>query len=1241
MSGSVLIIDGDQAFAETAQNALEAAGLEVWVRQDGTFDTVRELRPNVLMLNVELPRGSGFAICSRIRRDKELKTTPILLTSAETTTEAFKRHAQSADSANDYAQKPITIDDVVDRVGKLIALAPADGAPSNGSAAAGAVPPPIPPPLKKQAAEETPIPAPPTLAGSGEHTPIPTRGLGSDDLWPSQQYDDTMRSALLGADVELPKGRVSPEERLQVMRALVKQHEQQKKIFSDTWMQANHRGQELARRIVGLTSELEAREAKIKELDLVQQEFGKFQEEITRIFQEKDAEEAEKASYLEGLERMKAEHEAQLQVAFERQTDDERRLNLIQEDLELLQNEKDAAELNLSETEAALSVAKDQIGELEKRLEMTNDVARDRAEEIGSLRDQLDQVAFDHEKARRQLEQAHEDKIEALLSEHVSALEEAREQQEKALEAARAEAAKELDEAETRHADLVEALTTTNEGEIADAHARIEALDRQHKNVLERADDLKQQLDESERSRIQAVGALEADLESYRERNMRLESDLDETTAQAAIVNETKSELEAKLGEATAALENAKAHIQKQSAELDSLRTTVETQRERIDVVEGELDTSQAELFERNAQANHLEKQLSAIESRATDLQTSLELAEKTLRNTDNELRAKTTSAAEAEAEKIALEQQVGLLEEQHSRLEAKVRDAETMLENERERFTKAEDAIRKARERVATLEADDTAERLANDLEAERAARNELDLALAEADGERKRLASTLADRERDVAEMSKAVERLEGQREDLNNALDEAETRLESIEQQLTEEREARGNDGKEIQKERAARKHLQETLDSTQKSVAALEDAIEKERSLRATSEAELDELETKISSLEGHVATERKESEGTIESLQKRVSELEHELASTSGAQRSGESRIKELEVQLATARSDHDSAATQIGALEKRLEAARTAAASSGDELRAALDEKAREVANLESVLANLNEELEIHRAQAQGLTQSADRAERATEGLTTDLDAARRSIATLERSEKALMERVAQQEDSLNEWRFATESMKGTLAALQRDLETASSQTDNTGVGKSFEQLIGRISRAVSMCMDTLEESEESMDLPVIETSIAKPAPAADPVPDDATDDDVDIPIYTGEVEPLDPLSDLEEQGLRIVSRTPVTPVNNPEAPPLPPPEKPAVTREVDAAEPFAALMAELERTVEPPEGELEITTSGFGDSFEGEATTNDTRAITASTPGPIPHDDDDEDEERNVTEIININDLE
>ena len=110
-------IDGSP---ESTQAALAARGIVAHVESDASLETLRSIRPQVLLLNVELPRGSGFSICSRIRRDKLLCRTPILLTSTNSPLEALERHAASPDRADDYARKPVSVEDIVARIDRLL-----------------------------------------------------------------------------------------------------------------------------------------------------------------------------------------------------------------------------------------------------------------------------------------------------------------------------------------------------------------------------------------------------------------------------------------------------------------------------------------------------------------------------------------------------------------------------------------------------------------------------------------------------------------------------------------------------------------------------------------------------------------------------------------------------------------------------------------------------------------------------------------------------------------------------------------------------------------------------------------------------------------------------------------------------------------------------------------------------------------------------------------------------------------
>jgi DNA-binding response OmpR family regulator len=76
----VLVIDGDRVMADVVAYSLQREGYEVYQAHDGISALERwaEVRPDLLILDVNLPRLDGFAVCQRIRRESD---TPIIFLS--------------------------------------------------------------------------------------------------------------------------------------------------------------------------------------------------------------------------------------------------------------------------------------------------------------------------------------------------------------------------------------------------------------------------------------------------------------------------------------------------------------------------------------------------------------------------------------------------------------------------------------------------------------------------------------------------------------------------------------------------------------------------------------------------------------------------------------------------------------------------------------------------------------------------------------------------------------------------------------------------------------------------------------------------------------------------------------------------------------------------------------------------------------------------------------------------------
>ena len=78
----VLVVDDDAEIADTMAEILEFEGYSVAVARDGVhaLERIPECEPDVILLDLMMPRMTGFEVIERLR--KERKTTPVVVVSA-------------------------------------------------------------------------------------------------------------------------------------------------------------------------------------------------------------------------------------------------------------------------------------------------------------------------------------------------------------------------------------------------------------------------------------------------------------------------------------------------------------------------------------------------------------------------------------------------------------------------------------------------------------------------------------------------------------------------------------------------------------------------------------------------------------------------------------------------------------------------------------------------------------------------------------------------------------------------------------------------------------------------------------------------------------------------------------------------------------------------------------------------------------------------------------------------------
>jgi CheY-like chemotaxis protein len=79
----VLVVDDDSAVRTLFVNILQEAGYRVVGAEDGYVaeDLIRDLFPDLILLDLHMPRGSGFSLLSNMRKHPRWQAIPILIVS--------------------------------------------------------------------------------------------------------------------------------------------------------------------------------------------------------------------------------------------------------------------------------------------------------------------------------------------------------------------------------------------------------------------------------------------------------------------------------------------------------------------------------------------------------------------------------------------------------------------------------------------------------------------------------------------------------------------------------------------------------------------------------------------------------------------------------------------------------------------------------------------------------------------------------------------------------------------------------------------------------------------------------------------------------------------------------------------------------------------------------------------------------------------------------------------------------
>lgn len=120
----ILVVDDEKDVVETLGKRLVREGYEVVSAFSGeeALGRIKETNPDIVLLDLMLPKMNGFEVLKEIREKHIDKWRPVIIISAKTDFEALKKcYALEADQ---YLTKPCSIDDILRVIGVMISLIP-------------------------------------------------------------------------------------------------------------------------------------------------------------------------------------------------------------------------------------------------------------------------------------------------------------------------------------------------------------------------------------------------------------------------------------------------------------------------------------------------------------------------------------------------------------------------------------------------------------------------------------------------------------------------------------------------------------------------------------------------------------------------------------------------------------------------------------------------------------------------------------------------------------------------------------------------------------------------------------------------------------------------------------------------------------------------------------------------------------------------------------------------------------
>ncbi|MDQ7049391.1 MAG: twitching motility response regulator PilG [Enterobacterales bacterium] len=118
-----MVIDDSKTIRRTAETLLKKVGCEVVTATDG-FDALAKIadnRPDIIFVDIMMPRLDGYQTCALIKNNKEFQSTPVIMLSSKDG--LFDRAKGRIVGSDQYLTKPFSRDELLGAISEHVARA--------------------------------------------------------------------------------------------------------------------------------------------------------------------------------------------------------------------------------------------------------------------------------------------------------------------------------------------------------------------------------------------------------------------------------------------------------------------------------------------------------------------------------------------------------------------------------------------------------------------------------------------------------------------------------------------------------------------------------------------------------------------------------------------------------------------------------------------------------------------------------------------------------------------------------------------------------------------------------------------------------------------------------------------------------------------------------------------------------------------------------------------------------------